>query len=262
MVYLIIVLLIIAVYSFSGIIFNGLPVLMYHKVSVTEAPDDLTVTVGQIENQFSYLLRKKYTTIFLSDLVECMNGTKKLPQKPILLTFDDGYKNNYSSLYPLLKKYGLKANIFLVAGFIRSDDIDIAGDSQFLHLDETRSMSNDTIQFALHSYDHKSYNDLTITEIEEDIRKCKSRLELLQIPYQPCLAYTYGAYPKKDPKKRNELFNVMAANGIQLAFRIGNRLNKLPLGNKFLIQRIDIRGSDSPAMFKFILVAGKKILFK
>lgn len=266
MVYLIIVLLFFTVcfaaYSFSGFTLNGLPVLMYHSVSDSDSPDDLTVTVSQIESQFRYLIKKKYTPIFLSDLVEYKKGNRSLPRKPILLTFDDGYKNNYTCLYPLLKEYRLKATIFLVAGFIQSDDNNLPAQPQFLHLEDIRNMSGDTIQFGLHSYDHKSYNDLTIPEIEEDIKKCKLRLDHLQIPYQPCFAYTYGAYPKKDLKKREQLFNILGANGIQLAFRIGNRLNKFPLENKFLIQRIDIRGGDSPGMFKFALLAGKKILLK
>ncbi len=267
MVYLIAVLIICVVifflvYTFAGVTFSGLPVLMYHKVIDEGLTDYLTITVQDLERQFKYLNRKGYTSVFLSDLLDHLNEKKKLPAKAVLLTFDDGYKNNFTQLYPLLKKYNLKANIFLVAGFIQPTVGNIPDESEFLHIDDIKKMSGDTVQFGLHSYDHKSYNDLTISQIEEDIRSCRTRLNHLNIFYQPCLAYTYGAFPKKDAKKRNQMFLTMQANGIRCAFRIGNRVNKIPVKDKFLIQRIDVRGDESFTRFKLILVVGKKIFFK
>ncbi len=267
MVYLIAVLVIsivicIWIYKFAGITFKGLPVLMYHKVIDAGFPDDLTITTQELERQFSYLNKKGYTPIFLSDLLSYLFENQQLPPKPVLLTFDDGYKNNYTYLYPLLKKYGLKANIFLVPGFIGSSGDSVSGKNEYLHVNDINCMSNKVVQFGLHSYDHKSYNDLTISQIEEDIRSCRTRLKDLHIPYQPCLAYTYGAFPKKDTKKRNQMFCTMQANGVQCAFRIGNKVNKIPVKDKFLLQRIDIRGDESFVRFKLILVTGKKIFFK
>jgi hypothetical protein len=267
MAYLIAVLIIcivicILIYNFAGITFKGLPVLMYHKVIDAGFPDDLTITTQELERQFRHLNKKKYTPIFLSDLLSHLYENKQLPSKPVLLTFDDGYKNNYTYLYPLLKKYSLKASIFLVAGFIESSGDSGQCKNEYLHVNDISNMSNEVVQFGLHSYDHKSYNDLTISQIEEDIRSCRVRLKSLHIPYQPCLAYTYGAFPRKDTKKRSQMFRTMQANGIQCAFRIGNRVNKIPVKDKFLLQRIDIRGDESLARFKLILVTGKKIFFK
>ncbi|MEO5999886.1 MAG: polysaccharide deacetylase family protein [Chitinophagaceae bacterium] len=249
------------IYTFAGITFNGLPVLMYHKVADTAFPDSLTVSIKHLENHFRHLVKEKYTTIFLSELLDCVNGKKALPSKPVLLTFDDGYKDNYSNLYPLLQRYGMKANIFLIAGLIQSTGIDVSSQTEYLNVDETKMMS-DAVQYGLHTYEHKSYDDLTIAQISEDVKKCRLHLDHLGILYQPCLAYTYGAYPKKDPIKRNQLFQTLQANGIQLAFRIGNRVNKLPVKNKFLLQRIDVRGDESFSRFKFILVMGRKILVR
>jgi hypothetical protein len=253
---------VILAFGFTGLTFRGLPVLMYHKVTDIGAGDDLTVNTVDLERQFRYLNSKGYNSIFLSDLVSYLHENKALPPMPVLLTFDDGYQNNYTLLYPLLKQYKLKGNIFLVAGFIQSPQDAVASKSDFLHIDDIKNMSSHTVQFGLHSYDHKNYNNLTISEIEEDIRSCRNRLNDLNIPYQPCLAYTYGSFPKKDAKKRNTMFRTLEANGIQCAFRIGNRVNKLPVKNRFLIQRIDIRGNESFGLFRLFLVAGKKIFFR
>lgn len=266
MVYLILLLICLLIclllIKFAGITFNGLPVLMYHKVVESGNADDLTITTRELERQFKYLIRKKYTPIFLSDLLGQLYDQQQLPTKPVLLTFDDGYRNNFTCLYPLLQKYGLKANIFVVTGFIESSADQLYPKNEFLHVDDIRDMSNELIQFGLHSYDHKSYNDLTISEIEEDIRKCRKQLDMFNIPYQPCLAYTYGAFPKKDTKKLHQMYRTMQANGIRCAFRIGNRVNKLPVKDKFLIQRIDVRGDESFSRFKLMLKTGKKIFLK
>lgn len=252
-------LLIAAYVKFAGII-KGLPVLMYHKVAAKN-PDYLTVTIQQLEKQFQHFKRKKYTTIFLSDLVEYAKHGKALPHKPLMLTFDDGYKNNYTYLYPLLRKYELKANIFLTASFIQTER-DNLDQSEFLHVDDIRNMSDTIVQFGFHTYDHRSYADLSILQIDEDVKRSKQRIEELRISYEPCLAYAFGAYPKKDEVKKNEMFRVLMSNGIELAMCIGNRINKLPLKNKMLVKRIDVRGNESFLKFRISLFAGRKILFK
>jgi peptidoglycan/xylan/chitin deacetylase (PgdA/CDA1 family) len=261
MVYLIVavvVFFIVLIYGLARITLKRLPILMYHKVTDLGSPDYLTITTRQLNRQLRYLVKKKYTAIFLSDLLDYLNGKKALPRKPVLITFDDGYKNNYTCLYPLLQEYGMKANIFLVAGFIRSSDNSLFR-NEFLHVDDARMMSSETVQFGLHSFEHTNYNDLTMLQVAEDIQKCRARLEQLGIPFEPCLAYTYGAYPKKDGKKRKQLFETLRENDIQLAFRIGNRLNRFPLKNRFLLQRLDIRGDESFSRFKFVLLVGKKM---
>lgn len=267
MVYLIIALVTLLVigillFGFAGFTFKGLPVLMYHKVITAGAGDFLSITVADLDRQFEYLVKHGYTPVFLSDVLEHISGDKPLPSRPVLITFDDGYKNNFTNLYRLLQKYHLKANIFLVADFIESRERVSSDDAEFLHVEDIQQMSSAIIEFGYHSFNHKSYNDLSISEIEEDIRHCKERFKELGITVQPCMAYTYGAYPKKDHKKRYQMFRTMEANGIRFAFRIGNRVNKIPFKNKMLIQRIDIRGDESFRRFKLALRFGKKILFK
>lgn len=231
-----------------------LPVLMYHKVDDNSAPDYLTLSTKKLEQQFKYLNKKGYTSILLSDLINYVTHKKPLPQKSVLITFDDGFKNNFTHLYPLLLQYNFKANIFLVADFI--------GTPNYLSVEEIKNMNLQTVEFGLHTEDHKNYNDHSLTEIDSDIKNCKEKLNLLSIPFQPCFAYTFGAYPKKDQQKREAMFNILDNNKIDLAFRIGNRINHLPLKNKHLIQRIDIRGDESFLKFKIGLHFGKKILLK
>ena len=240
----IIVLIALVLFFKMGSLFNGLPVLNYHKTSANDS-DFLTVRTAQLRQQFAYLNKKGYKTIFISELLEHIEQKKPLPAKPVMITLDDGYRDNYTVLYPLLKEYNIKANIFLVAGFIQSpDNKHVAPNAmgEFMHVDEAVEMTKDMVQFGLHTYAHQSYSKLSLPEIDEDIKKTKHRLKELGIPVQPCHAYTFGAYNQKDDNKRLAMFGLLKQNDIRLAFRVSNWVDKLPVINPLFVSRIHLSG--------------------
>jgi len=235
---------------------NQLRVLMYHKVSDNDHYDFLTVTSRNLEEQFQFLKQQGYTSVLLSDLVKHVTQGTPLPQKPVLITFDDGYRDNYTSLYPLLQEYNIKANIFLVAGFIQSpDDKHLAKNpmGEFMDVKEALIMSKDMVQFGLHTYSHQSYSKLSLDEIEADIRQTKTRLQELGIPFQPCHAYTFGAYNQTNDSKRQRMLELLKQYDIRLAFRVSNWVDKLPVKNKLFISRIHVSGLFSLSKFKIAL---------
>lgn len=236
----------------------SLCVLMYHKVSDNGYKDYLTIPVNQLEAQFNYLLKEGYSPILLSELINYVRSGKPLPPKPVVITFDDGYRDNYTVMYPLLEKYGIKANIFLVPAFLQQEHKpEDSGGGQYLQLSDINAMNKQLVEFGLHSYNHKSYKTLTAEEADKDIVESKAALITMNIPFQPCLAYPYGAFPKRNRVKLRKMFNTLAANNIPLAFRIGNRLNNVPLKNPLLIQRLDIRGDESFEKFVKLVKKGK-----
>jgi len=230
-----------------------LTVLMYHNVKEHCIPDDLNVTKQQLDDQFKYLQQNNYHVISLSELNDAIHRLKPLPKKSVLISFDDGYKNNYTCLYPLLVKYNFKAAIFLTAGFI--------GENNYLSVDEIQSMENNLVEYGLHTVKHNSYTQLSAAEIEEDILRTKKTFKHLGINFQPSLAYTFGDFVKNDPVKRRQMFQSMQQHGIESAFRIGNRINRVPAKNNYLLQRVDVRGTDSLRKFKLMCRFGKKYLF-
>lgn len=85
-----------------------LPVLMYHHVTPGGAEcNEMSVTADRLEADLRWLQDNGYTTVLPRELAE----GKDLPEKPVLITFDDGYRSNYDLAYPLLQKYGAKAVI-------------------------------------------------------------------------------------------------------------------------------------------------------
>lgn len=99
------------------------PILMYHYISVPPADadiyrQDLSVTPDNFRAQMQYLAENGYTTIDLYDLSLAILGKKELPAKPVILTFDDGYADNYLNAFPVLQEYGLTGTFFVVTEFI------------------------------------------------------------------------------------------------------------------------------------------------
>lgn len=104
------------------------PVLMYHYVRTVKNPDkdqlgySLSVTPADFETQLSYLLNSGYHTITPENLYHALQGKQKLPNKPVILTFDDGYQDFYTTAFPILQKYEMKATVFVVPDFISEPD--------------------------------------------------------------------------------------------------------------------------------------------
>ena len=99
---------------------KAVPILTYHHVNPLEG-DMVTVSVNHFEEQMSFLHRRGYHTLFVSELVEWMEGKRTVPEKSVVLSFDDGFWDNYEYAFPILKKYRLKATIFIVTGWISEE---------------------------------------------------------------------------------------------------------------------------------------------
>jgi peptidoglycan/xylan/chitin deacetylase (PgdA/CDA1 family) len=153
-----------------------IPVLMYHSVA-PEMSDwvfkYLSLDPGVFEDQISSLARSGYVPVFLSELHQYVSGRRRLPPKAIALTFDDGYVDNWVFAFPILRKYGFKATVFVSTDFIdrrdkvrrtiddvhqgrcRYEDLDWRG---FLCETEMKSMlSSDLIDIQAHGKTHTWY---------------------------------------------------------------------------------------------------------
>lgn len=89
------------------------PIFMYHEVKPSKTRKDV-ITPYELESDLKYLKTSGYTAINMTDLIDYVDGKGNLPDKPIILTFDDGYYNNYVYAYPLLKKYKVKIVLSII----------------------------------------------------------------------------------------------------------------------------------------------------
>lgn len=93
------------------------PIIMYHNI-VQNPVEDSEISAERFEEQIKRLHDDGYTAVLLQDLVEYVEKGKELPEKPICITFDDGYLSNYEIAYPILKKYNMKATIFVIGSTV------------------------------------------------------------------------------------------------------------------------------------------------
>ena len=96
---------------------RSVPVFMYHHIN-RHADDLVTLTPEGFENHLRFLSEKGLQTIFLDDLLEYLRGRKRFNRPAVALTFDDGHLDNWVYAFPLLKKYGVKATIYVVTSWL------------------------------------------------------------------------------------------------------------------------------------------------
>lgn len=103
---------------------QGIPVLMYHHVS--PSPGLVTVSPETFHTQMAWLARHNYRSIGTNDLAAFLAG-KPLPEKSVMITFDDGYLDNYLYAHPVLQAFGLKAVLFVITGWLGQGALRDAG---------------------------------------------------------------------------------------------------------------------------------------
>ncbi|MDX2128045.1 MAG: polysaccharide deacetylase family protein [Chloroherpetonaceae bacterium] len=236
-----------------------LRVLMYHKLSNT-TKNELTVLGSDFEAQLLWLKQNHYKSISSQELILHLYQNAPLPPKPVLITFDDGYINNLDIGLPLLKKYGMKATIFLPIQHIGGTNVWDNGNEPLVDVEHIKQNHGETIEFALHSFAHMNYRFKTEREIEEDLEMMQKTLLKETIPFVSAFAYPYGGLPKKQ-KEKEAIKRLLKKYGIQVAFRIKDKLNPLPIRDPYELLRIGISGSDSLEEFSYRVNYGSRNLF-
>lgn len=212
-----------------------IPILLYHNF-VTTVPDNdpdnfnYINTPESFEENVKALLENGYTIISMKDLANADNGKINLPNKPIVITFDDGYYSNYEYIYPILKKYNVKASIFIVTNKIGQEIDGI----KYLSWDNCLEMQNSgLVEIFSHSTKHVFYDKLPVRELRDDVAKSYKLIEqYLGKQDLKVFAYPYGAYT-------NETVRTLKNNGIDFqVYDIG--INNFKNLDKNYIKRINV----------------------
>lgn len=233
---------------------SRLRVFMYHKVS-TGKKDFLTVDSEDFRKQMAFI-KSRFNVVRLSQVLEAMKHGERLPRRAALITFDDGYMNNFELAYPILKSLELPFTVFLVSNYIGRQTEHDSELQSFMGLTELRAMQ-DWAEYGYHGLGHENLMELDESVWEAYVGNTKEAFSLLDLPVQACWAYTYGAYPGKSKERMKKMRQVFESQGIQCAMRIGNRINSWPLRQPYKVQRIDIRGHQSIWKFRLKAWLGK-----
>ena len=177
---------------FVAIIFSlptpeGFPILEYHQVT-NEAVDldfeRYNVPPDEFAAQLDYLQANGYTTITLQDFMRAVHGKGSLPPKPIVLTFDDGYKDNYTTMLPILEAHKMTAVVYVITNEL--------GKKNYMTHDELKDMQRRGIEIGSHTADHLPLTSLTTDEQLYQITASKRFLEWSGLATIYSLSYPNG----------------------------------------------------------------------
>ena len=160
-------------------------VLNYHKIDNMHI--SLSVKPEDFERQMKYLTEHNFHSITPQELYAALVDGAELPENPVLITFDDGYMDNYTNAYPILKKYGLKATIFVITGFL-----DRAQPGYFTWGQAAEMEASGLINIESHTVTHTSLADLTEEQVKMVLERSKNDIERRLCKQVDILAYPTG----------------------------------------------------------------------
>jgi len=216
------------------------PILMYHYLSEPPAGADavrrdLSVSPAQFEAQLIFLHEQGYHTITMKQLSYALSRNEALPPKPIIITFDDGYRDQYTNAFPLLKKYGDVATFFVFTQVIDEYNVD------FLTWEMVTEMHQAGMEFGSHSYRHPDLTNRSVDFLVYEILGSKEAIEARIGEPVRFFCYPSGRYDdlaERVVASANFWGAVTTEWGAQHSY-----------ANRFEIHRLRMRGNDTVDKF-------------
>lgn len=201
-----------------------IPIITYHKISDQREFGLTTVSKSKFETQMEHLKSNGYNSVRLMDL----NPEYRLPEKPIIITFDDGYESIYKNAIPVLNKFNFKAVIFIVTNYI--GQINTWESTQFqqkfrhLSVDQIRNLRKNDHEIGSHSKLHNYLPSLNEKMLADEIEGSKAKIDRLLGEEITSFCYPYGRFNDKIIKKVKDAGYRYATSNL----RIYNKKNDNP----------------------------------
>jgi uncharacterized repeat protein (TIGR01451 family) len=231
---------------------NYIPIIELHNVTVN-APSVEDITTGAFDVLCSTLKSYGYQTITFMDLLNYLDHGKTLPEKPVIITSDDGYQDIYTYAFPILKNYGYKMTVFLVTGLVGNSDADRKMNewdfnnnqvprTSILIWPEIVQMSKYGCEFQSHTITHIRLGRSSGDEILYQLTQSKSDIESHLGKPVLFVAYPYGNFS-------NLVFSLLSAAGYRGGILADEGIEDVRTINLVRIKRILINGLNDPARY-------------
>ncbi len=152
------------------------PILLYHHLTDhIPAEFENTTSVKKFESDMKRILEAGYQPISLEEMVDCFQTGTALPEKCVVITFDDGYESNYTLAFPILQKYGIKADIFL-----NNDLVGISSSHGLPHFswDQARAMEESgLVTVYSHGYTHHDFTSISLDQLKNEYATSREEIE-------------------------------------------------------------------------------------
>jgi len=209
------------------------PILTYHYIRVNPDPRDklgfaLSVTPADFNAQMDWLARNGYHPITTEDLYLYLNRARGLPSKPVILTFDDGYADFYTTALPILRSHDFKATAYIVSGFV--------GRGGYMTADQIREADHSGIEIGSHSVSHVNLGTASAANVRFQVGESKRYLE--QLLGHPVTAFCYPS-GKYTASVANEIAAAGYHNSTTTAYGFWHSL-----GDRYAWSRLRVGGGQ------------------
>jgi peptidoglycan/xylan/chitin deacetylase (PgdA/CDA1 family) len=184
----------------------GIVVLMYH--SVDRNSEFFTVSPENFERQMEFLKNNNFEVVQLTSLI---GGPEKLKNKKVVvITFDDGYEDNYLNALPILKKFGFPVTIFVSTDNIGKSIIAKKGSKlNIVSLEQIKEMAKNGISFGSHGKKHIAMRNINEKELETDLFESKKILSGLTGENTETFAYPFGVFDNVSFTTASKIFKII-----------------------------------------------------
>lgn len=217
---------------------NSVPVLNYHQIN-NEDVNALTVSVEDFDAQMKYLAQNGYTSITPNEMLAAFENGETLPEKTVVITFDDGYLDNYLNAYPILQKYNLKGTMFVITDYVSLYP-------NYITWDEAVEMQESGVM-NLESHTMGHINLLKSSK-EEAIFQLKTSKDALEAHLKKPVEFL--AYPEGDYD--DEIEKIAKDTKYKGAFTVNYDLTSKE-EDPFALSRVPIFGMENRALERFKL---------
>ncbi|MBI4707241.1 MAG: polysaccharide deacetylase family protein [Candidatus Omnitrophica bacterium] len=185
-------------------------VLTYHRIHDGNEDAPISVKLETFKNQMAYL-RKNFDVVSLDDLIDILRNRACLRNDVIAITFDDGWKDNYTSAFQIIKVYGFPVTIFIATDFVGKD--------YGLTEEEIRIMRENKVAFGAHTVSHKALSEIDYENTKFEIESSKLKIENILQKKVKYFAYPYG---KRGLDFNDTSVNIVKETGYSAAFSTNN----------------------------------------
>jgi peptidoglycan/xylan/chitin deacetylase (PgdA/CDA1 family) len=228
------------------------PILMYHAIATdpNEATRALSVAPEAFAQQLALIADLGMRPVNTADLAARWRSGRPLPERPVLITFDDGYEGVHRHALPVLAKHGFAATVFVSTGWIRGPYDTGGGLDTMLDWDQVRELAAADVEIGGHSHTHPQLDQLDDATLRHELIHCKEIVtdELGTAPAS--FAYPYGYSSRRVRQAVRE-------TGYGQALAVGNGLARRRQG-PYALRRVTVRRSTGIEEFER-LVEGRAI---
>lgn len=220
----------------------NLPILTYHKISNDKEFGLTTITPRKFREQIEYLVSEGYESIGFNQLLD----QTPLPDKPIIITFDDGYENVYTNAFPILSEFKFKCVVFLVTDYFGKynlwESASIQKKHKHMSINQVIELKEAGCEIGSHSRKHNYLPSLNENDLADEIGGSKRDLEKIIRDRVISFSYPYGRYNSRV---------IQAIQNADYAFATTNmRLYKKSPNNPLTLSRRSIYSTDTLKLFK------------